>query len=343
MNWIDVQSLAVFASGMALIVMGLAYAVGHFFQDPRFNVWVKTEIFQVAVSIVLVFSVLFLIGLVGIDKDAQFSATAGWITTFSEDAAEYEHPEIEEGFSVYEVSDAYLTNLAFFTHRAVRGSRAMMGAMDEYSKYGRSPCVPPWLMCLLGANGVNARPLGGAIALMQASNLFLYTSTSAHLTNLAQLLLLRFLESGFVGIYLPLAIILRSLPFMRPFGGALIAICIALVVLYPMLLYVESSFWNPFDWTADDGSWDDVEDFVKDVEGKDGALAYGTLFLAGDGWYFSDALYDALNSLIRVCSAAFLSSTFLFLFNILAVSSAAMMFARLLGTEVDLSSLMQIV
>jgi hypothetical protein len=276
------------------------------------------------------------------DPDSGLTISAGWIAAFTSEGAEYEHPEIEDSDNVFETSEAYLTNLAYFSHRSVRGARAMMGAMDEFSKYGRSPCVPPWLLCLIGANGVNARPLSGAMAMMQSSNLLLYTSTTSYLTNLAQLFLLKFLQSGFIGVYLPLAIIIRSLPFMRPFGGGLLAICIALVVVYPSLLFIESAFWNPWEWIEDSDSWDELQSFVNRVEGSDDALGYGTLFMSGGDWHFDESV-EVSDHLFRITSAAFLCSTFLFAFNMLAVSASAALFARLLGAEVDLSRLVQIV
>jgi len=150
-------------------------------------------------------------------------------------------------------------------------------------------------------------------------------------------------------IYLPLAIILRSLPFMRPFGGELIAICFSLFILFPMLLFMESVFWNPYDWT-DDGTWDKVGGFVSDVEGSSKNVAYGDLFMAagagiGDKWQWSESptIIGVFDDLTRMTSSAFISATFLFAFNMIAVSASAVMFARLLGSEVDLSRLVQIV
>ncbi len=355
-EWADMYSLSIFAAGVSALMMGLAYAIGHLFENPKFTVWAKTEIFQVAVSIVLVFIALFLVGLVGLDPASEFSMDAGWIGAYTNDEAEYSRPEIEEDYNVYEVSEAYLENMAFFSHRAVRASRAMMGAMDEFSKYTRTPCVPPWLMCLMGVNGVNVRPLSGAATFVQSSNMLLYTSTTAYLTVLAQIFFLKFIQSGLIAVYLPLAIVLRSLPFMRQLGGALLAICFALFIIFPMLLFVESAFWDPYAWVeeGEDGSaWAYMDDFVK-IEAKEDQLAYGDLFFGGvsgaEYAFMQEADYDAdkltidyNQYLIKLNSAAFLSSVFLFTFNMVAVTAAASLFARLLGSEVDLSRLVQIV
>ena len=346
-EWSEMYSLSLFAAGVSLMVMGLVYAAGKLLNNPRFTVWAKTEVFQVGVSIAIVFISLFLVGLVGLSPNSDIVITGGWIDAFSEEdiGEKYSHPEIEKQWSVFQTSEAYLQNLAYFAHRSVRGSRAMMGATDEFSKYTRTPCVPPWLACLMGSNGVNVRPLSGASAFMQASNLLLYTSTVAYLTVLAQIFLLRFIAGGALVIYLPLAIVLRSLPFMRPLGGALIAICISLFLLYPVLLFIESAFWDPFEWIGDE-TWEDVKKFSNQVEAKRYALSYG-MEASGSDWEFGGggdkSVLDVADDLARFTSMSFLSSSFLFALNMLTVSASAALFAQLLGAEVDLSRLVKIV
>jgi hypothetical protein len=351
-SWGDMYSLSIFAAAVAALMMGLAYAIGRLLDNPKFTVWAKTEIFQVAVSIVMVFMVLFLVGLVGLDPASGFSINAGWIDTYTNDQAEYAHPQIEEDYNIYEVSEAYLQNMAFFSHRAVRASRAMIGIMDEFSKYTRTPCVPPWLMCLMGVNGVNVRPLAGGAVFVQTSNMLLYSSTTAYLTVLAQIFLLKFIQSGLIVVYLPMAIVLRSLPFMRQLGGAILAICLALFIIFPFLLFVESAFWNPYVWVEEGDVWSNMDSFVSGVESKEGAAAYGDLFfggVSGAEWGFEGGDYGVANTvsynkyLIILNSAAFLSSVFMFTFNMIAVTASASLFARLMGSEVDLSRLMQIV
>ncbi|MEM4272507.1 MAG: hypothetical protein QXH30_02865, partial [Candidatus Bilamarchaeaceae archaeon] len=78
----SIFSLSIFASGITLMFMGLMYAIGTLLQNPRLTVWVKTEIFQVFVSIVIVMAVLFLVGLVGLN-DSDFTLRGEWIEELS--------------------------------------------------------------------------------------------------------------------------------------------------------------------------------------------------------------------------------------------------------------------
>lgn len=334
----DVQFLSFLAASVTLLVMGLVYALGTLLNNPRLTVWVKTEMFQVLVSVVLVFMLLFMVDLIGMNPSAEFTIDAGWIIALSPGAEEY----VDEGQSVFEVSENYLQDLASFDHLAIRGARTSMGMYDEFSKFTKQPCQPGWLFCLFGSNGVSIRPLSGAIAPMQTMNLLLYTSTASYLTVLAQLAFLKFIQSGLIAVYLPFAIVLRSLPFMRQFGGGLLAICISLFLVYPSLLFVEAAFWNP----------DTILMGYEDSQVKVGDLAYnelddrtiyGTLSFAYPGEWNISKTIGALEHVIRLCSAAFIVSTFLFTVNILAVAASARAFGRIMGADVDISRLMQIV
>jgi hypothetical protein len=240
------------------------------------------------------------------------------------------------------VAEGYLRRLGEFDHSALKGARTSMGMYDEFSKYTKQPCQPGWLFCMFGSNGVSIRPLSGAIAPMQVMNLLMYTTTASYLTVLAQLAFLKFIQSGLLTAYLPIAIILRSLPFMRQFGGGLLAICMSLFLVYPMLLFVEAAFWNP----------ETIIDNYSAVSGEVGDLnynelddrtAYGTLSFAYPGEWSYNKTLNALDDVIYMCSAAFIVSTFLFTVNILAITAAARAFGRVLGADVDLSRLVQIV
>lgn len=346
----DMYSLSLLAAGGTMIFMGIVYALGTLLHNPRFTIWVKTEIFQVFVSLILVFLVLFLVGIMGLNPSSDgFTVDAGWITSLAPESLQYNHPPIDASDNVFETSSKYLQNIAYFDHYAVCGARTAMGAFDEYSKYTKQPCIPGWLFCLMGHNGISFRPLGGASSLMQAMNLLLYTSSAAYLTVLAQIFFLEFMSTGFLAIYLPVAIVLRSLPFTRQFGGGLLAICLALFIVYPFLLFAESSFWNPWAILPDanladleGGTWADVTGFVSGVEANPGNLSYGEVYFMYGDWYFND-VFPIVQSIIILCSTSFLVSTFLFTFNILAITAAAKAFGRLMGADVDLSRLVQIV
>ena len=327
-------SLSLLSLGVTLIAVGIAYALGQALQNPNFSVWAKTEVYQVFVSFVVVILVLFMIGLL-------YSAKYGDVASLSPvTLAAYDSPPILDGDSVFDAAEKYLYNVGNTAYVEMRASRGLLGALDVLSRYRRTPCVPAIFFCLYGPNGYSMATDVGASSWMQGANLSLYTDTISYFTVLVQLAFLRFIQSGGFLLFLPLAIVFRSLPFFRQMGGGLLAIAIALFIIYPALLFLESFFWNPHAMLG--GNYDTLSNFGNEMD-RDRVTA-GTFENGLPGSYDS---YGEVRDMVRVQSegaaVSFLSTTFLFTLNIIAVSASARELGRLLGQEADLSRLMQIV
>lgn len=372
LSW--VYSLSLLSLGITLIAIGVAYALGQFFNNPQFNIWAKTEIFQVFVSFFIVILILFI-------NDSFCGFKYSSLTGLSPEGAQpYAHPAIGEDDNVMDAAGRYLANTAYFIKTEMRAARALYGVSEEASRYSRTPCMPAITFCLYGTSGYSVRPYQGMTTWVQVLGLSLYTDTVSYLTVLIQMALLAFISGGGIMTYLPFAIIMRSLPFMRQFGGGLIAICIALFIIYPGLLVAESLFWNPYEMLGESG-WGTLtgaaDGIAKGFQYVDAAAAGTTLvgalatagglavidlaaaiavaasagvvgtvmtFMAlfGDAWTQAQ-LENAIGVSLQAASISFLSATFLFSLNIIAIGASARELGRLLGQEVDLSRLMQVV
>lgn len=369
LSWL--YSLSLLSLGITLIVIGVAYALGQLLSNPQFNVWAKTEIFQVFISFFVVILVLYINGSFCDFKYSSIAALSpGGMPSYS-------YPEISGDDNVMNASGKYLANVAYFSDTEMRAGRAIYGVMDEASRYMRMPCMPALGMCMLGQNGYNVRPFSGYSSWLQALGFSLYTDTASYLTLIAQMCLLAFASGGGIMIYLPFAIIMRSLPMMRQFGGGLLAICIALFLVFPGLLVVESLFWNPYDmlgaadWSTlsdtagriGNGYYEFAVDYGNLIVGASGsgfmvwgpigaivvpiAVGIATAIIQGavsysNPWDYA-SLEAALGVVFKAASISFLSATFLFTLNIIAIGASARELGRLLGQEVDLSRLMQVV
>ncbi len=365
-----VYSLSVLSLGVTLILVGVAYALGQMLNNPQFNVWAKTEMFQVFLSFFLVMLVVFLNDSFCHFKYADLAALSptGMPT--------YEHPTINEDDNVMDAAGKYLANVAYFAKTEMRASRSLYGVIEGVSRYTRIPCMPAITMCMLGSSGYNVRPYSGLSGWLQILGFSMYTDTASYLTLLVQMGMLAFISGGGILMYLPFAIIMRSLPMMRQFGGGLLAICIALFIIFPGLLVVESLFWNPFEMFGDT-EWGILTDAAGRIEdgflyfneyesiipqltavaaanwGPVGAavglalgiLVTGILYLATSlaGLWDLSSIENAINVSLQASSLAFFSATFLLALNIVAIGASAREIGRLLGQEVDLSRLIQVV
>ncbi len=354
------------------MVVGLAYALGQVLNNPQFNVWAKTEIYQVFVSFFIVILVLFV-------HDSFCSFRYSDLAGLAGGGQEYAHPEIGADDNMMDSAGKYLANVGHFIKTEMRAARALYGVAEEASRYSRTPCMPAITFCLYGTSGYSVRPYQGLSSWVQVLGTSLYTDTASYLTVLIQMALLAFISGGGIMAYLPFAIIIRSLPMMRQFGGGLLAICIALFIIYPALLVAESLFWNPYNMLGDAG-WGTLVDaadgisrgfqYVPPLEAGgalalamtlasalsvvDIAAAIGVAASAGivslavmihgltDVWTLSE-LEKAVGISMQAASISFLSATFLFSLNIIAIGASARELGRLLGQEVDLSRLMQVI
>ncbi len=328
LSW--VYSLSLLALGVTAIMIGMAYALGQALSNPRLNVWAKGEIFQVFISVFLVLLILFL-------NDSfcgfQYSSLSG---LSSVETASYTSPPISGNEPVFDAAEKYLMNIGAFASESMRAVRSANGLMEIASKYSKSPCVPPVGLCLLGQNSLTRRPYSEGTLWMQIGGLALYTDTVSYLTVLIQIAFIEFITSKGIMLLLPLAIIFRSLPFMRQLGGGLIAIGVAIFLIYPGLLVVESLFWNPNSMVTTD-EMSSLHSMASTTWGESGGFSYYGHY----GWSLGD-IVGSFGPILKASAVAFLSSTFLFAFNIIAISAAAREFGRLLGQEVDLSRLAQI-
>lgn len=329
-------ALSMLSLGVTLIVIAVAYALGQALQNPNFSVWAKTEIYQVLVSAFLVMLTLFMIGLM------YDSVKYGLVRGLSPATLPaYEKPEIGDEDNVFATAEKYLLNSADFSYVEMRASRGLYGALDVLARYRRSPCMPAIFLCLYGPNGYNFGRDMGASSWMQVANLSMYTDTVSYLTIMIQITFLRFIQDGGFLLFLPLAIVLRSLPFFRQLGGGLMGICIALFIIYPSLLFMESMFWSPHAMLGDAG-YESIRYFGSEMD-RDRVI-FAT-FENGLPDSYDD--YAEVRGVIGVQTGAaaisFLGSTFLFSLNIITIGAAAREMGRLLGQEADLSRLMHII
>jgi hypothetical protein len=72
-------------------------------------------------------------------------------------------------------------------------------------------------------------------------SMFLQGAMVSHLSVFFQLFTLQYIYAGtgLLMVFLPLGIVLRSLPFVRGFGGSLIALVVALYIFYPLMLVID--------------------------------------------------------------------------------------------------------
>ncbi|MCL4381332.1 MAG: hypothetical protein M1331_01015 [Candidatus Marsarchaeota archaeon] len=236
-------SIAVLALIVSFLMVAVSYMIGEVIKIDEFKGWYKGELWETAKSvllIVIIYSLLVEIGGVanaltgGGALPAAPSGSAGLSSTlstlYSNVQNDYISPE--------------LNNVAYPAYYGILGVAVGLDYIKSFVLYINIP-IP--ILPIPGA-------VAGALATGVEENVFfsnvLISGKSYSFVNQAfdfitvpLLILFQFLNDVMVpllvtslSVLLPIGIIFRSMPFLRPIGGMLIAFAIAISIVFPTLL-----------------------------------------------------------------------------------------------------------
>ena len=224
--------------------------------------------------------------------------------------------------SLYDASDAYLSFLQLYIHQTMTGIRVSMGVYEIKASLSRWVCDG---LCIFGGPGHSMSPNAGLTSLIEVGNIFLNSATISLLSALFMQFTLRYITSGLLLLFLPFGLILRSLSFTRPLGSSLIALVISLYIFYPLMLVMNSMIF-PF-----------VAGEVPDLAGFSGESGLGGNIVgsAGNG--------PNMTWMVQKTAASFFGAIFLPAINFIIIVALARQTAHILGEELDISRLSQMV
>lgn len=214
--------------GMAVIVtilLAIAYMAGNVSMNPQLQAWVKSELREFIAAIILIVVIF-----------AAFITLEGGTRALSGDYDYLESSEL--------IIENMLTNEthgydAAYKSIIIAATKIRMGA--SYSPW---LTVPVWLFSLM----YSSSPLSGMSIMLVA----LSTATQG-LANViflyeALLLLMRYLHVVVPTILLPLAFMVRLIPFTRRLGNTLIALCLGGLIILPFSVIIVGEVNNIIDY-----------------------------------------------------------------------------------------------
>src|SRR5208283_2232887 len=321
------------------ILIALSYMAGTALSNPKLTLWSKTEIVQLAISI------------------ASVSLIMLAVTTFCsldmKDIANiFNLPGTHASINVYDAATNYLEGSVNYTHNALIMVRYHLEAYTVLSYFNAFICDYNvdriGLGCFFGYSGDTEQPFGGYGADIAALNVFFNSTIIAYFTALNFLFILLFIYHGFVFLFLPLGVLLRALPYMRPVGSLLIALSLSFLTIYPLMLgifYLMSpvlldapAYAPPGINMANYG-----ESIFPDSTSSASQLAVSTV---GESYvhdhYFGGGK-ENLAGAIAFAAFAFIAAVFFPTAALLAAIASVAYMARMMGEEIDLSRLTQLV
>lgn len=331
----DIYPLAALAavSGVGIIVISHMYAKAT--RNEKMLEWSKTEIIQIIISIIAsVLIVQVINGFCGIHMDS--------IGNF------FGFPSTVTG-NIFAGAKSYLVSAADFTHKSVIAQRYYLAAFNMLDFHSLWSC--DWF-CLFGASGHSVNYDAGYASVAPGVNLSFSTSLFSYLSTLNYLFILLFIDSGLVLFFLPLGIFLRSMPYMRTLGSLFIALSLSFMIVYPTVL---ASFSLVFDSLFIVpplmNCYINDETKVEDIGGFTGSLDFGSYT---DNVFVEDSsCSDDINPFegadpqefepMKFAGSAFLAGVFFPTIAMLAAIASLRFITRMLGEEIDLSRVVQMI
>src|SRR4030095_10581284 len=248
--------------------------------------------------------------------------------------------------TIYQAAQQYLVDEAYYSLRALTVVRYHLEAYNVLSALSKFACTFDGLGCLFGYSGINSQPLGGYGAHQAALNIFFSGALMANMTALNFLFILLFIYKGFVLLFVPLGIFLRSMPYLRTFGALLIAVALSFLIVYPMMLAIyymmESVILDAPNFEPESLSEFYDEGVFASQGGTRQAVEAAT---CGDQCvvdnYFPNG--DKGVAAMRFAAYAFIAGVFLPTAAMLATIGSIVYMTRLYGEEIDLSRIVQMV
>ncbi|MFA5381645.1 MAG: hypothetical protein WC356_00640 [Candidatus Micrarchaeia archaeon] len=328
----------IIAALLALGIIIIIYMIGKLTENPRLNVWAQTEISQVILSIIiaaLIFSGMY------------WFYTESSALTLS--AGIYKGTSPYVGGSIYETSCEYLSDLAEYSNDVmsliryniavanIRGSLNEFGCKtDEIDKnpYG---CA----MAFLGGPSTSWNKYSSNYNYLSLFNTSLNIATICFFNTLFLLYLLQFIltADGFLFILLPAGIIIRTIPFLRGLGGSLIAIAVGLFLFLPFMITLEALIFGDI-LQAEHSSFTYPDE--SSLENDLWPISLGDLGEIID-WNTVPEFSTNLEIIFKATTHIFLAGVFLPYLGFAGVIIVTRDLSKLLGEEVDISRLAQMV
>jgi hypothetical protein len=327
----SIVPLAGISAMTTALIIGITYMFSQVTNNPKLSLWSKTEAVQLVLSVITLTMLVFVMNAFCTIDMGQVAPLFG-LTSNS--------------ISVYQAAQNYISDAAYYSLRAVTAVRYHLEAYNVLGALSMFECDFGGIGCLFGYSGVSQQPLGGYGAHQAALSVFFNSAIMSNLTALNFLFILLFVYKGFVLLFLPLGIFLRSMPYLRTFGALLIAVAISFLIVYPFLLsifYLMENVLLDAPAYAPSGMSGFLDESVYDTQGGAGqsvdAAVNGPDSVKAT--YFPSGANDV--GVIAFAASAFIAGIFLPTAALLATIGSIVYITRLYGEEIDLSRIVQMV
>ncbi len=349
-NMINSFTLPLLVGGAILggIIIALVSMLGESIHNPKVSLWSKTELVQLFASVIAT-----LIVIQGINLFCTINLV-GFIGLFNVDIDAAKAPAAS--INLFDGAELYLRQAASYNRDLLIVTRYHLAAYNILESRYLAECgqgdgvvgrVAKTLGCLFGsATGLGAgtayssNPESGYSLVSPAIFLSFNTIIFSYLSTLNYLFILKYIFNGLLMFFLPIGVFIRSIPYMRGLGSLLIAVSVAFLFIYPLVLslfYIDFLARDPVLIPSIPGEY--INANIASTVTFTTALNPFNLELRDD--VFPHGSQE--KEIMGLTANAFLVGVFIPSIAMLAAVASTVYLTRLLGEEIDLSRVIQMV
>jgi len=223
----EVMSLVGAALLASTLILVFFYLFAVLFRNEKSIAWVKMELYELVSTVIIIMMVIALIGFLSSNSlGTKLFFTKNQIKSMSD----------EQGINMYDLSANYFENVKYKLTTWMCFDLFAGAITDQGSTQFN---VHPH------GQGFSAQPLAGFFAPIKlVLNNALIAMTISYVVNMAMYTIMKYSIIAFSTYILPLGILFRAIEPTRKFGGTLIALSIAFLIIYPMLISISYYMTN---------------------------------------------------------------------------------------------------
>jgi hypothetical protein len=228
---------------ISAFTIALIYMIGTAIRSPTIGAWARIELYQLATTIFLVAGAAFFI-------TTSCAVDLHFFQSYYTLAAAPGGQQPADGLSIdfgaqtdyFEAANAYLLSLQSHAYNSYTRVRDTLMRWEYNASVSEYKCL---YYCLLFQNGWSVDPGVGYYAKIGAGYFALNGLVMGMLMISSMLFILAYAANGAMLWLLPIGAFFRTMPYMRGFGGALMAISISLFIGFPLLMFLNAVLAYP--------------------------------------------------------------------------------------------------
>ena len=303
---------------LSIFVISTIFMLGRAMRSSAIEAWVKLELYQVLATILFVAGALFFIGMacsVNITFFSDYIAAASptFLNPLPPDADLFTASSAYLGWLQDKMYGAYDSSTNIHTPGFYEQLKGVLMKWEVEASSSEYKCP---LLCLIMPNGWSIDPGTGFYTKLGAGYMALQGIVIALLSVSSLLYMLEYASNGALLFLFPIGAFFRSIPYMRGFGGALMALALTLYLALPFILFVNALVAYPV------------------ITATPSLVAAGCL---------PDGTGACIVPIAQQAASASFVTVFLPALDFILLTAIGRDLARLFGSELDLTGLSQLV